>query len=326
MRQENVDGSALQGQHGGDLRAGKKAGLRGISAIRLGERRVQRIIRPIEPGHTERLCPSGHQGRLPRLDVLEVVPLAPPRLDVSDRRGPIVIAVDPVYGSRQRAILAHIAHLQHQLAVQRRHERAEILASRLLGRFEPPVDIAKDGHSHGGPQLARRSDKSRGGFLRKMASSSMTHSRRSLRDGISYMMSSITSSRIERRPRAPVLRRAASLATARSASSAKDRWIFSYSKSFWNCFTRAFLGSTRIRCSSSSPSSSRLATTGSRPTNSGMRPYLRKSSGWHWLSTSCVSSILPSRLAVKPMVRLPIRSRTMRSRPTKAPPQMNRIL
>src|SRR5919109_3076433 len=128
--------------------------------------------------------------------------------------------------------MAHIAHLKHEVARERRHDILEILDGGLLSWFEPAVNVAKNRYPHRRSQLARRSDTSTGDFFPKIASASTVHSRRSVREGISYMMSSITSSRIERRPRAPVLRRAASLATACSASSAKDRWIFSYSKSF----------------------------------------------------------------------------------------------
>ena len=64
--------------------------------------------------------------------------------------------------------------------------------------------------------------------------------------------------------------------------------------------------------------------TGSRPTNSGMSPNLSRSSGISF------SRILPRSIGAgdrdsdpKPIVRLPTRSSTIFSRPSKAPPQMN---
>ncbi len=60
-----------------------------------------------------------------------------------------------------------------------------------------------------------------------------------------------TSSRMARSPRAPVPRRSAWSATASRASSVNSSSTSSSSKNFLYCFTRAFLGSTRIRMSAS---------------------------------------------------------------------------
>ena len=68
-------------------------------------------------------------------------------------------------------------------------------------------------------------------------------------------------------------------ATARTASSVNSRLTCSSSNSRWYCFTSAFFGSVRIFFSEASSRSSSVATTGRRPTNSGIRPYLSRSSG-----------------------------------------------
>src|SRR5450631_3388366 len=97
--------------------------------------------------------------------------------------------------------------------------------------------------------------------------------------GRSNMVSSRILSIMERSPRAPVLRSIAFRAMAPSASSAKLRSILSISNSRWYCLTSAFFGSTRMRLSVGSSRSSRVASTGRRPTNSGIRPYFNRSSG-----------------------------------------------
>jgi len=72
--------------------------------------------------------------------------------------------------------------------------------------------------------------------------------------------------------RAPVPRLSASLAMQATASSVNLRRTFSRSKYFWYCLMIAFLGSLRIRTSAASSRSCRVAITGRRPTNSGIRP------------------------------------------------------
>src|SRR5256886_9383036 len=90
------------------------------------------------------------------------------------------------------------------------------------------------------------------------------------------MVSSRMPSMIERSPRAPVLRSIALRAMAPSASSARVRSIDSISNSRWYCFTSAFLGWVRMSLRDGSSRSSSVVTTGSRPTNSGMRPYFKR--------------------------------------------------
>ena len=104
--------------------------------------------------------------------------------------------------------------------------------------------------------------------------------------GSSYIVSSRTCSRIERRPRAPVLRASALVATAPSAPGRTSSSTPSMRNRRWYCLISAFLGATRISISAFSSSSSSAATTGMRPTNSGIRPYLIRSSGSTALSRS----------------------------------------
>src|SRR5213080_2832483 len=146
-------------------------------------------------------------------------------------------------------------------------------------------------------------------------------------DGMSYITSSMMFSMMARSPRAPDLRLSASRAIAERAPSVKRRCTPSISKSFWYCRVRAFFGSFRMRTSAVSSSSSSVAMTGSRPTNSGISPNLRRSS----VCTSCRRSLmLRSSLrrisAPKPIPLTPMRRRMMSSSPTKAPPQTNRML
>ena len=92
------------------------------------------------------------------------------------------------------------------------------------------------------------------------------------RDGISNMMSSIVSSTTARSPRAPVLRSTERSAIARIASFWNVSATSSMSNSRWYCLRSAFRGFCRISTSVSASSGSRLATTGSRPTSSGISP------------------------------------------------------
>src|SRR6202000_2339225 len=116
------------------------------------------------------------------------------------------------------------------------------------------------------------------------------------------MVSSRMSSRMERRPRAPVLRAMALRATAFRASSVNVRPTFSMSNRRTYCFTKAFFGSVRIFTRAFSARSSRVAITGRRPTNSGIRPKRSRSSGSTWRNTSPVRRSSGSdTLAPKPM-------------------------
>src|SRR6266702_5444480 len=145
--------------------------------------------------------------------------------------------------------------------------------------------------------------------------------------GRSNMVSSRMPSMIERSPRAPVLRSIALRAMAPSASSASVRSIDSISNSRWYCFTSAFLGWVRMSLREGSSRSSSVATTGSRPTNSGIRPYFKRSSG----STSRkISPALRSSgaitLALKPIEADRPRAEMIFSSPLKAPPHTIRML
>ena len=97
---------------------------------------------------------------------------------------------------------------------------------------------------------------------------------------------------------------------------------------FWYCLISAFFGSTRIWISAASSSSSSVATTGSRPTNSGIRPNLIRSSGSVSRSSSRhVLAVVRARTsAPKPMPVFAVRWRMIFSRPSNAPPQTNRML
>src|SRR5437868_2611959 len=160
-----------------------------------------------------------------------------------------------------------------------------------------------------------------------MTSFEITTSSTPSRLGRSNIVSSRIPSMIERSPRAPVLRSMALRAMAPSASSASVRSIDSISNSRWYCFTSAFLGWVRMSLREGSSRSSSVATTGSRPTNSGMRPYFKRSSG----STSRkISPALRSSgaktLALKPIEADRPRAEMIFSSPLKAPPHTNRIL
>src|SRR5437762_5404795 len=88
------------------------------------------------------------------------------------------------------------------------------------------------------------------------------------------------------------------------------------------CLTIAFFGSLRIRTSAGSSRSWSGAMIGSRPTNSGMRPYFSRSSGWiiaRRSPTRRSSRLLMS--APKPMPDRPTRDSMIFSSPTNAPPQ-----
>ena len=142
----------------------------------------------------------------------------------------------------------------------------------------------------------------------------------------------LTFSIAARRPRAPVLRARALRANARRASGSNVSFTWSIASSFWYCFTRQFFGSVNTRTRSSSLNSPIAVMTGRRPVNSGMRPNLMRSSGWTFrfaLSTFCTEASAfgaPSvPAASKPMTDLPLRSATILSRPTNAPPTMNRM-
>src|SRR5207245_4744190 len=96
-------------------------------------------------------------------------------------------------------------------------------------------------------------------------------------------------------------------------------------KYFWYCLVIAFFGSLRMRISAVSSRSWSVAMTGSRPTNSGMSPYFRRSSGW--IITRRSPTRRSSRRLIsapKPMPERPTRASMILSSPTKAPPHRKR--
>src|SRR5262249_48209521 len=110
----------------------------------------------------------------------------------------------------------------------------------------------------------------------RMTSRVITHSFSPWIEGRSYMISSMTSSRMARSPRAPVPRLSASRAMAATASSVNLSRTFSRSKYFWYCLMIAFFGSRRVRTSAWSSRSWSVAITGRRAADSGGRPDVQK--------------------------------------------------
>ena len=157
----------------------------------------------------------------------------------------------------------------------------------------------------------------------------MTTFATSVRLGTSYMTLRSTSSRIARSPRAPVPRRSACSAISSRAAGSNSSSTLSRSNSRWYCFVRALRGSVSTDTSASRSSFATAVKTGRRPTNSGIMPNFRRSSGSARLKTSAgslLSSVTRSpstRSKVNPSCFLPIRCSMMRSRPANAPPTMN---
>ena len=130
-----------------------------------------------------------------------------------------------------------------------------------------------------------------------------------------------------RRPRAPVLRSMARSAIASSASCSNSSSTPSSSNSFLYCLTSEFFGSVRMATSVSLSSAVSVAMTGRRPTSSGIRPNLTRSCGVIWeSSTSCSSSVLSLICAPKPSEDCATRLSMAFWMPSKAPPQIKRIL
>src|SRR5699024_3709665 len=107
----------------------------------------------------------------------------------------------------------------------------------------------------------------------------MTTLTTSSHEGTSNMTSCRDSSRIARRPRAPVSRSIARSAMASRALRSKSSSTPSRANIFSNCFTRALRGSVRIVISASRSRFDTLVITGRRPMNSGISPNLSRSSG-----------------------------------------------
>ena len=140
-------------------------------------------------------------------------------------------------------------------------------------------------------------------------------------------MSNIQFSKIARRPLAPAFLETALWAIAVKALSVILSLTFSNSKSFLYCFTKAFFGSLSILTSVSSLSSSKVATTGRRPKNSGINPNFIRSSGCNRLNNSPTFFFFwLTTLAPNPITFEPIRRWIMFSRPVNVPPQIKSIL
>ena len=140
------------------------------------------------------------------------------------------------------------------------------------------------------------------------------------------MISSMYSSKIARRARAPVFFSSALSAIASNAPSSKSNLTSSRYKSFWYCFKMAFFGSLSIwiNISLSNPFSVKMI--GRRPTNSGIIPNALTSSTVTLPRRSGSSSYLSLRSARKPMDACSFRrSLMMFSNSGNAPPQINKI-
>ena len=132
----------------------------------------------------------------------------------------------------------------------------------------------------------------------------------------------------ERKPRAPVCRLIALSAIAFKASAVNSSFTFSNLNIASNCLMIAFFGSLKTLINSSRFSSDNAVITGKRPTNSGIIPNFTKSSGstFLYLSESVNLSSLPYTSAPKPMPAFfDTLFSTILSRPSKAPPQINKI-
>ncbi len=105
-----------------------------------------------------------------------------------------------------------------------------------------------------------------------------------------------------------------------------DSFVSSSSNNLWYCFTSAFFGCVKIVTNASSSRSSSVAKTGNRPTNSGIRPNFKRSSGSRSLKISPTPRSSLSRTSAPKPMALPFpRADMILSSPAKAPPQINRM-
>ena len=140
------------------------------------------------------------------------------------------------------------------------------------------------------------------------------------------MVSIRIDSKIDLNPRAPVFLAIANLAIDFNASSLKSKLTFSILNKVWYCFIRAFFGLVKILIRDASSKSSSEAITGNLPTNSGIRPYLTRSSDCKFFRISPIfesSSDLTS--APKPIAVPFCLCFITWSRPENAPPQIKRM-
>ena len=114
---------------------------------------------------------------------------------------------------------------------------------------------------------------------------------------------------------------------ASRASSVKTRSTLSIPSRALYCLTRLFLGSFRTRTRVASSRSSSTVMTGRRPISSGIRPNLTRSWGSTLRSRAFwAAEEVSFRLLPKPRAELSVRRWMYLSSPSKAPPQMNRML
>ena len=92
-------------------------------------------------------------------------------------------------------------------------------------------------------------------------------------------MSLIISSIIERRPLAPVFLSIALSTIASNAPCSNSSSTSSNSSNFLYCFTKAFFGFVTMSIKALLSNSLKVATIGSLPTNSGIKPNFNKSCG-----------------------------------------------
>ena len=138
------------------------------------------------------------------------------------------------------------------------------------------------------------------------------------------MILSIISSIIDLNPRAPVLLSIASFASSFKAAFSNLSVTSSISKSLIYCLIKAFLGSVKIWTISSSVISFNVASIWRRPINSGINPYLTKSSVSTFEITS-LSSFLLFASWLKPKTLAPSFFFMISSKPSKAPPHINNM-
>ena len=149
----------------------------------------------------------------------------------------------------------------------------------------------------------------------------------SVRSGMSYMTSSSASSTIVRRARAPVLRSRASFAVASSASGVKTSSTLSRLRNLVNCRVTAFFGSVRTLHQVLLVERGQADDHRQAADELGDQPVLEQVLR-HQLVEQVRGAARPSTAAPddpKPMPRLPTRSSMIFSRPSNAPPQMNRM-
>src|SRR5262245_61460904 len=314
-RQEPVEDEAVGGQargrEGGDDRAGTRHGNdRGALSPRLTNQQDARIRDP------RRARVGDERDRAPRRQIAQELRTPRELVVLVVAHGGLVDVEVRQEGARPPRVLAG-----HQVDLAQHSQRAQ---SNVL----EVADRSRYDKKNAAQAVCSFASETRIGLSRfRMTSRVITHSLSPWIEGRSYMISSMTSSRIARRPRAPVPRLSASRAIAATASSVNLSRTFSRSKYFWYCLMIAFLGSRRMRTSAWSSRSCRVAITGRRPTNSGMSPYFKRSSGWIIASRS--PTRLSSRLLIsapKPMPERPTRLSMILSRPTKAPPHRKSTL